>query len=69
MTPTMIGILLVVLAAAIEGFGQIFLKKSTLEQVRRPMWVASGVAVLAVQAVIYTGALKFLTVSTAWPSP
>ena len=66
MTTTMIGILLVVLAAAIEGFGQIFLKKSTLEQVRRPIWIASGMAVFAVQAVVYTGALRLLTVSTAF---
>jgi undecaprenyl phosphate-alpha-L-ara4N flippase subunit ArnE len=66
MSPTLIGVLLVVLAAAIEGFGQIFLKKSTLEQVRRPVWLASGMAVFAVQAVVYTGALKFLDVSTAF---
>lgn len=66
MTPTAIGILLVVLAAAIEGFGQIFLKKSTLEQVRRPVWIAAGIAVFAIQAVIYTGALRILTVSTAF---
>jgi drug/metabolite transporter (DMT)-like permease len=66
MTPTAIGILLVVFAAAIEGFGQIFLKKSTLEQVRRPVWIASGIAVLVIQAVFYTGALRLLTVSTAF---
>ena len=66
MSPTSIGILLVVLAAAIEGFGQIFLKKSTLEHVRRPVWIVSGTAVLAVQAVVYTGALNFLDVSTAF---
>jgi drug/metabolite transporter (DMT)-like permease len=65
-TPTVIGILLVVLAAAIEGFGQIFLKKSTLEHVRRPLWLAAGIAVFVIQAVVYTGALRFLAVSTAF---
>ena len=66
MNRTTIGILLVVICAFLEGLGQVFLKKSVLTKVRWFMWISAGVIVLALQALIYTEALKLLDVSVAF---
>jgi undecaprenyl phosphate-alpha-L-ara4N flippase subunit ArnE len=66
MTGTAIGISLVVLCAVLHGFGQVFLKKSTLARVRWLYWISAGVILLAFEALIYTEALKFLNVSVAF---
>ena len=67
MSPTAFGVLLVVVSTMIEGFGQIFLKKSVLDAARRRIWILLGVAVLIVEVLLYSGALRFLAVSTAFP--
>ena len=67
MTSTTFGVLLVVVSTMVEGFGQIFLKKSALDVTRRRRWILLGVAVLIVEVVLYSGALRFLAVSTAFP--
>jgi undecaprenyl phosphate-alpha-L-ara4N flippase subunit ArnE len=66
MTGTAVGILLVVIAAILEGLGQVFLKKSTLTKVRWLFWIAAGISVLTIEALVYTQALKFLDVSVAF---
>jgi len=66
MSQVAIGIFLVIGAAAIEGFGQVFLKISTLAQARQSVWIGAGIAVFAVQALVYTEALRFLSLSTAF---
>jgi drug/metabolite transporter (DMT)-like permease len=66
MTGTTIGILLVVFCAVLEGLGQVFLKKSVLTRVRWFVWISAGVAVLALEALVYTEALKLLNVSVAF---
>ena len=67
MTATAIGVLLVVVSTMVEGFGQVFLKKSALEAMRRRLWILLGVMVLTVEIVLYSGALRLLAVSTAFP--
>jgi drug/metabolite transporter (DMT)-like permease len=67
MTPTAIGVLLVVVSTMIEGFGQTCLKKSSMDFGRRSLWIGLGVSVLIVEVVLYSGALRFLSVSTAFP--
>jgi len=67
MSATAIGVLLVVVSTMVEGFGQVFLKKSALESMRRNLWIGLGVMVLTVEIVLYSGALRFLAVSTAFP--
>ncbi|MGO9543559.1 MAG: EamA family transporter [Rhodomicrobium sp.] len=66
MTGTALGILLVVFCAILEGLGQVFLKKSVLTRVRWFLWISVGVAVLALEALVYTEALKFLNVGVAF---
>ncbi len=66
MTGTAIGILLVIFCALLEGVGQVFLKKSTLARVRWFVWISAGVIVLALEALVYTEALKLLNVSVAF---
>ena len=66
MTQSALGILLVVLSSFIEGFGEIFLKKSRLQRERQVFWVLIGVAVFIVQGAIYTAALRFLAVGAAF---
>jgi len=67
MSPTALGVLLVVVSTIVEGFGQTFLKKSALDAARRHHWILLGVAVLIVEVLLYSGALRFLAVSTAFP--
>jgi drug/metabolite transporter (DMT)-like permease len=67
MTATALGVFLVVFSTMVEGFGQVFLKKSALEFARRRFWIMLGVLVLSVEVVLYSGALHFLAVSTAFP--
>jgi drug/metabolite transporter (DMT)-like permease len=66
MTHTAIGIVLVVLSSLIEGFGEIFLKKSRMQRQRQVFWVLLGVAVFVVQMSLYTAALRFLAVGAAF---
>jgi drug/metabolite transporter (DMT)-like permease len=66
MTETAVGTLLVIFCAILEGFGQVFLKKSMLPAVRWSLWASLGVAVLCLEAVAYTKALVFLDVSEAY---
>ena len=66
MRDTTFGVLLVLFAALLEGFGQVFLKKSVLGPARRWGWVTVGIAVLAAEAVIYTQALTLLNVGVAY---
>lgn len=66
MTHTAIGILLVVVSSLIEGFGEIFLKKSRLQRQRQIYWVVLGVSVFIVQIAVYTAALRFLAVGAAF---
>ena len=67
MSPTAFGVLLVVVSTMVEGFGQTFLKKSAIDVARRHRWILLGVAVLIVEVLLYSGALRYLAVSTAFP--
>ena len=67
MSDTAIGVLLVVISTMVEGFGQVFLKKSAIDPQRRRAWILVGVAILIVEVVLYSAALRFLAVSTAFP--
>ena len=67
MSPLATGILLVMLCAILEGCAQTSFKQSTLATDRRRLWVCIGLAIIAIEALIYTGALRFLDVSTAYP--
>ena len=67
MAEALIGVTLVVVASIIEGVSQTFFKKSALVALRKQRWVAGGIALFIVQALIYTGALRFVEVSTAFP--
>jgi drug/metabolite transporter (DMT)-like permease len=66
MTATVAGILLVVVCALLEGIGQVFLKKSVLTRVRWFFWIAAGVTALSLEALVYTEALKLLSVTVAF---
>ena len=67
MSGAMTGVLLVVLCAFVEGIAQVFLKKSALVPDGKRLWIAAGVVLFVVQALIYTAALRFVEVSTAFP--
>ena len=62
-----IGMALVVVSGLLEGIAQVFFKRSALTGTRKAFWVASGIVFFVVQAVLYTGALQFVEVSTALP--
>ena len=67
MTATTIGVLLVILCGIIEGIAQVFFKKSALVPGGKRLWIAAGIVLFIVQALLYTGALQFVEVSTAFP--
>ncbi len=58
--------MLVIVCAILEGLGQVFLKKSVMTRVRWFLWISAGVVILALEALVYTEALKFLDVSVAF---
>ena len=66
MTHAFIGILLVLFCTVLEGFGQVFLKKSMLVDAHRSFYIPLGVAFLGLEALAYTEALLFLDVSAAY---
>jgi uncharacterized membrane protein len=59
--------MLALLCAALEGFGQIFLKRSVLPGGRPLGWIALGVVLFVLQGLLYAGALAFIEVSAAFP--
>ncbi len=67
MTGQAAGILLVVLASAIEGFAQLCLKRSAAAADSGARWMALGIVLFIVEAVLYTGALQSLDISIAYP--
>lgn len=67
MTATTLGVLLVILCGIIEGIAQVFFKKSVLVANGKRLWIGAGVVLFILQALIYTGALQFVEVSTAFP--
>ena len=67
MTGVWTGIAMVVLAAAIEGLAQMFLKLSRMQELRRTGWVALGLAAYAVEIALYTLALRAVDISVAFP--
>jgi drug/metabolite transporter (DMT)-like permease len=67
MSTALIGILLVIVSTSLEGFGQVFLKKSTRATPLRRLWLALGIAAFSSEAVTWTGALRHLDVSIAFP--
>lgn len=66
-TPVTIGIALVVASSAVEGFAQVCLKRSATRSVERRRWLALGIALFIVEALLYSGALRSLDISTAYP--
>lgn len=64
-------ILLVVCATTIEAAGQLcFKKKSTRTEdgdLGSRLWLAAGMACMSIEAVIWTGVLKDMNVSIAYP--
>lgn len=66
MNQALSGIFLVIISSAIEGFAQVCLKKSTLSPLRKLHWVGMGVAFFIIEAILYTIALQWLQLSTAY---
>jgi drug/metabolite transporter (DMT)-like permease len=65
MSGTLLGVVLVVACAAIEGFAQMFFKLSGSG--RRVLWIGLGLGFFAAETLIYSGALTLLDVGTAYP--
>ena len=66
-TAPLAGIALVVASSAVEGFAQVCLKQSATVVTDKRRWLWLGIALFIVEAILYSGALHFLDVSTAYP--
>jgi undecaprenyl phosphate-alpha-L-ara4N flippase subunit ArnE len=66
MSATGVGIVLICVCAAMEGFAQISLKLSADPTRRWALWLAISTAMFLLAAVIYSGALRVLNVSVAY---
>jgi drug/metabolite transporter (DMT)-like permease len=62
----LLGSLLAIVCAGVEGFAQLALKQSSRQPLRRPAWIVAGVALFALEAILYTAALQRLEVSVAY---
>jgi drug/metabolite transporter (DMT)-like permease len=67
MSAVAIGVLLVILCGVIEGVAQLFFKKSALAADGKRRWIGAGIVLFILQALLYTGALQFVEISTAFP--
>jgi drug/metabolite transporter (DMT)-like permease len=67
MSSAIFGVLLVILCSTIEGFSQLFWKKSVLAAAQWRFWVILGIAFHILQTLVYVGALRFLQVGIANP--
>ena len=67
MSAMLVGIVLVILSSAIEGFAQVCLKRSAIVSTGKYRWIVLGVSLFIFEALFYTGALQRLDVSTAYP--
>ena len=63
----LVGVLLVLLAAFIEGLAQVCLKVGARSLSRPRSWMALGVALFVIEILLYTGGLRSLDVSVAYP--
>ena len=61
------GIVLVLLSSAIEGFAQVCLKRSADLSAGKLRWLSLGIVLFVFEALLYTGALQSLDISTAYP--
>lgn len=66
MSHILFGTMLVILCSAIEGFAQVCLKKSTLPSGKKLNWLGIGIAFFIIEAVLYSIALQWLPLSTAY---
>jgi multidrug transporter EmrE-like cation transporter len=62
----LLGSLLAVACAGVEGIAQVALKQSSRQPLRRSAWITIGVALFAAEAILYTAALQRLDVSIAY---
>lgn len=67
MNTPLVGIVLVVVSSAIEGFAQVCLKKSAVLSAGKHAWLTLGIVLFVLEALLYTGALQSLDISTAYP--
>ena len=63
----MVGVVLVAVCAAFEGLAQVCYKKAAHALSRKTAWVLGGTGLFAVEAALYTLALRFLDLSIAYP--
>jgi undecaprenyl phosphate-alpha-L-ara4N flippase subunit ArnE len=66
MNQTLIGLVLVVVCATIEGLAQIAWKASSLHPDRKLMWIAVGTVAYGSEIALYTLALTAIDVSVAF---
>ncbi|MBF0421771.1 MAG: EamA family transporter [Magnetococcales bacterium] len=66
MNRVQVGIGLVIAASVIEGLAQVCLKKSVLLVERKWLWLIAGVSLFVLEALLYTVALQWLPVATAY---
>lgn len=67
MSAVTLGVLLVLLSGVIEGVAQVCFKKAAMAAGRRRGWIGAGIALFVAQALLYTGALDLVELSTAFP--
>jgi drug/metabolite transporter (DMT)-like permease len=66
MTPTALGLLLIVVCAAIEGLAQIAWKTASRRADQSRLWIACGVLAYGTEIGLYTLALTLVDVSVAF---
>lgn len=67
MTPAALGVLLVIACGVIEGVAQVCFKNAAISPQARNAWIGAGIGLFLAQAGLYTAALQYVEVSTAFP--
>jgi undecaprenyl phosphate-alpha-L-ara4N flippase subunit ArnE len=66
-TLPLVGVALVIASSVVEGVAQVCLKQSAIALADRRRWLWLGIGLFIVEALVYSGALQSLDISTAYP--
>ncbi len=66
MSYTILGVTLIVMGSVFEGLGQVFLKKSSMHERRRILWLVLGMVLLGGEVFLYMASLRFVPVGVAF---